>query len=52
MFLREDLRHNVVGNESLFVQQSKNPLSKGLINRSDINLREPCEYVTPPVAIG
>jgi hypothetical protein len=38
MLLREDLRYNVVGNEFLFMQQSKNPLSKGLIKSSDINL--------------
>jgi hypothetical protein len=52
MFLREDLRHHVVGNEFLFVEQRENPLSKGLIKSRDINLWEPCEYVTLPVAVG
>jgi len=52
MLLREDLRHNVVGNEFLFVEQSENPLSKGLIKTSDINLWEPCEYAILPVTIG
>ena len=52
MVLREDLRHNVVGNEFLFVQQRKNPLSKGLIKSTNINFWEPCEYATLPVAIG
>jgi len=46
------LRHNVIGNEFLFVQQSKNPFSKGLIKSSDINLWKAYEYAILPVPIG
>ena len=38
MILRQDLYHNVVGNEFLFVERCQDPLSKGLIKSRDINL--------------
>lgn len=52
MIMRQDLYHNIVGNEFLFVERCQDPPSKGLIKSSDINLWEPCEYVPLPVAVG
>ena len=52
MFLREDLRYDIVSDELLFVELCEHSFPEGLSKHFEVNLWESGKYALSPVAVG